>query len=289
MLQTITFILAHRFFQNTIIGVILLNAVILGILTVHDLAPSTITVVEGLDNACLIVFCIELLMKFAVLRFDFFRDGWNRFDFIVVGIALVPASGPLSVLRALRVLRLMRMVSVFPSMRRVISGMFGAIPGVASVAGVLLVIFYIAAIMATGFFREVDHDKFGSLGSTFFTLFQLMTLEGWPDIARSVMEKLPYAWLFFVPFILLTTFTTLNLMFGIVVNAMEEAKEEAARARMAEMGIEMSDESNELRLAVIEVDVKAICADLENLQVALDRLIESQPAVHDELAHAMER
>lgn len=239
MLQTISSILAHRLFQNTIIGVIVFNAIILGIMTQHDLSPNLHGILETLDNACLLVFCAEILMKFIVLRFGFFSDGWNRFDFIVVGIALLPAAGPLSVLRALRVFRLMRMVSVFPSMRRVISGMFGAIPGMGSVAGVLLVIFYIAAIMATGFFREIDHDKFGNLSSTFFTLFQLMTLEGWPDIARSVMEQMPYAWLFFVPFILLTTFTTLNLMFGIVVNAMEEAKEEAARAHMAEQGIEI--------------------------------------------------
>ena len=97
----------------------------------------------------------------------------------------------------------------------------------------------------------------------------LFRSEGWPDIARSVMEQMPYAWLFFVPFILLTTFTTLNLMFGIVVNAMEEAKEEAARIQMADQGIEISDESNEMRLAVIEVEVKALYDDLEKLQTAL--------------------
>ncbi len=274
MVNTIAAILASKKFQNTIIALILLNAAILGIETMRDLDPGTVKILELLDNLCLAVFCIEILMKFVVLRFGFFRDGWNVFDFIVVGIALVPASGPLSVLRAMRVLRLMRLISALPSMRRVIASMFNSIPGVASVAGILLVIFYVASIMAIGFFREIDPEKFGSMGATFFTLFQLMTTEGWPTIAKNMMETMPYAWLFFIPFLLLTTFTTLNLVFGIVVSAMEEAKEEEARDNMAEKGITISEESNEVRLAVIESDVKNVTKELDQLHAALDRLLE---------------
>ena len=251
-------LLDNKVFQNTIVGVILANAIILGIMTNESLGADTVTMLEFLDNACLAVFCIEIVMKLVVYRFRFFFDGWNVFDFIVVAIALAPASGPLAVLRALRVFRLMRMVSTVPSMRRVVTGMFAAIPGIGSVAGVLMVIFYVAAIMASSFFQEVDPAKFGSLSITFFTLFQLMTLEGWPDVARPVMEHLPYAWLFFIPFIILTTFTTLNLLFGIIVNAMEDAKEEEARQKLEEQGIETTTESNEMRMAVIEQDVKLI-------------------------------
>ncbi|HLA36614.1 MAG TPA: ion transporter [Rhodocyclaceae bacterium] len=276
MLKTFSTILDTQLFKNTIVGVILLNAAILGLMTIPGLDPSMLALLDWLDHACLVVFCIELSMKLAVLRLGFFRDGWNIFDFVVVGIALAPASGPLSVLRAMRVLRLMRLVSAFPSMRRVIAGMFGSIPGVASVAGILLVIFYVAAIMAIGFFREIDPEKFGGLGPTFFTLFQLMTTEGWPTIARAMMEKMPHAWLFFIPFIVMTTFTTLNLVFGIVVTAMEEAKEEEAREDMAAQGIVISDESNEVRLAVIENQVKDAARELESLQKSLDRLLEKQ-------------
>ncbi len=274
MLKTIASILASRVFQNTIIGVILLNAAILGIQTNRGLAPGTASLLETLDEICLAIFCLEILMKFTVMRFGFFRDGWNVFDFLVVGVALVPASGPLAVLRALRVFRLMRMVTVIPSMRRVISGMFGAIPGTASVAGVLLVIFYVAAIMATSFFRSVDKENFGDLTTTILTLFQLMTLEGWPDIARGIMAELPMAWLFFVPFIIMTTFTTLNLMFGIIVDSMENAKEESVKEEMAKQGIQIESESDEMRLAVIESEVKALSGDLLAIQAAVNRLVE---------------
>lgn len=269
MTEKIGAILATKVFQNTIIGVILLNAAILGLETHRQMAPDLAHWLSVLDHICLVIFCIEIGMKFAVLRWKFFRDGWNVFDFIVVGIALVPASGPLAVLRALRVFRLMRLVTAIPSMRQVIAGMFGAMPGAASVAGVLLVIFYVAAIMATNFFRTVDKENFGDLSTTILTLFQMMTLEGWPDIARGVMAELPLAWLFFVPFIIMTTFTTLNLMFGIIVDSMEVAKEEAAQARLAEQGIAVGIESDELRLAVIESDVKSIAADLADIQTAL--------------------
>ncbi|MBF0333862.1 MAG: ion transporter [Alphaproteobacteria bacterium] len=272
MLAGIERTLANRVFQNTIIFVILLNAAILGVMTKRDLDPGVLSLLEFLDNACLVVFCVEIAMKLAVMRLRFFRDGWNVFDFAVVAIALAPASGPLAVLRAMRVFRLMRLVTAVPSMRRVVSGMFGSIPGVASVAGVLFVLYYVAAIMATSFFHTVDGENFGDLGSTFFTLFQLMTLEGWPDIALTIMDEMPMAWAFFVPFIVMTTFTTLNLMFGIVVNAMEEAKEEEARAELAEKGMDVEPESNEVRLAVIENDVKGMAGELERLQAALSRM-----------------
>ncbi|MBF0191052.1 MAG: ion transporter [Magnetococcales bacterium] len=276
MLQTLSTILASRRFQNSIIAVILLNAAILGVMTSKNLSPSTISMLEHLDNLCLVIFCIELGMKLLVHRGQFFSDGWNIFDFIVVAIALVPSTGSLSVLRAMRVLRLMRLVSSMPSMRQVVSGMFRSVPGVASVAGMLLVIFYVSAVMAIGFFSEIQPDKFGGLGMTFFTLFQLMTTEGWPTLARDIMQTMPYAWLFFVPFIIFTTFTTLNLVVGIIVNGMEEAKEESAREEMAAQGILVSDESSEIRIAMIRNDVTNITEDLVKLESALDRLLASR-------------
>ncbi|MCE9599058.1 MAG: ion transporter [Spirochaetia bacterium] len=274
-MSAIAALLAKRGFQNTIIGVILLNAAILGVLTAPNLDPAVVDFLHWLDHACLVIFCVEILLKLIVLRLGFFRDGWNVFDFLVVAIALAPAAGPLSVLRALRVFRLMRLVTAFPSMRQVIAGMFGSIPGVASVAGILLVIFYVAAVMAIGFFGEADPENFGGLGATFFTLFQLMTTEGWPSMARTLMETMPLAWLFFIPFILMTTFTTLNLVFGIVVNSMEEAKEEAAREELAAQGVEAPAETIEVRLAVIENSVKDAAAELNKLQTALANMIKS--------------
>ncbi|MEO5349085.1 MAG: ion transporter [Magnetococcus sp. YQC-3] len=276
MLKFFETVLAAPAFQRGIIGVILINAALLGLLTIQDLDPATVKTLGWLDELCLVVFCIELAMKLLVYRVAFFRDSWNIFDFVVVGIALVPATGSLSVLRAMRVLRVLRLVSSMPSMRRVVAGMFRSIPGVASVAGVLLVIFYVSAIISIGFFREVDPGKFDSIGATFFTLFQLMTTEGWPTIARDIMESKPYAWLFFVPFIIFTTFTTLNLVVGIIVNGMEEAKEEDAREEMEAKGMEVGDESNAVRIAMIRNDVQNITEDLSKLESALHRLLALQ-------------
>lgn len=245
-------------FQRIIIGVIILNGLILGIQTLDGLSEDQSHVLEMIDDFCLILFCIELSLKLLVMRFGFLKNGWNVFDLIVVGIALAPSAGELSVLRTLRVLRLMRLTTASPTMRRVVSGMFKAIPGAASVAGVLFVMYYVAAVMGTNFFHASNPELFGELSVSFFTLFKMMTLEGWPDIAEAVLIHHPHAWPFFVIFIILTTFTTLNLLFGIIVAAMEEAKEEDTRIQMVEQGIEVREESNEVRLVTIENDVRYI-------------------------------
>ncbi len=250
-------------FQRFIIAVILVNAVILGAMAT-DVTPATMRLLHTLDLICLAIFVIEIALKFAVMRFSMFRDPWNVFDFIIVGIALLPASGPLSVLRALRVLRIMRLVTAIPSMRRVVTGMFAAIPGGASVAAVLFVMYYCAAIIAVKLFRDVSPQHFGDLGTTFFTLFKMMTLEGWPDIADDVIAKSPNAWIFFVTFIILTTFTTLNLLFGIIVDAMNQTREEEEQAELAEANL--SEDPLQLaaaKLAVMEDELKAIRKLLE--------------------------
>ena len=224
-MESIAKLINSSAFQRFDIAVILINAAILGAMTTAG-SPETLRLLYTLDMICLAVFVVEIALKFAVMRFSMFRDTWNVFDVIVIAIALLPASGPLSVLRALRVLRLMRLVTVVPSMRRVVNGMFAAVPGGASVAAVLLVMYYVGAIIAVMLFRDISPEHFGTLGTTFFTLFKMMTLEGWPDIADDVIEKSPNAWIFFVVFIILTTFTTLNLLFGIIVDAMNKTREE---------------------------------------------------------------
>ena len=246
-------------FQWFIIAAILVNAAVLGLLTL-DLPEGVLAILRLVDNACLAIFVFEIACKLLVFRQNFFRDGWNIFDFAVVGIALLPNTGGLSVLRALRVLRLLRLATAVPSMRRVINGMFSALPGGASVAGVLFIMYYVAAIIGVNLFSETVPQHFGDIGTTFFTLFKMMTLEGWPDIATVVMEKHPDAWIFFVVFIIFTTFTTLNLLFGIIVDAMEKAKEVEVREEMAEQGVEISGTSNEMRIATMEEDVKQIKA-----------------------------
>jgi voltage-gated sodium channel len=250
-------------FQYFIVGVILVNAVVLGLLTL-ELSPQALAFLTLVDDVCLYVFVVEIALKLLTMRLAFFRDGWNIFDIVVVAIAFLPNSGGLSVLRALRVLRVLRLVTAIPSMRRVINGMFVALPGGASVAGVLFILYYVAAIISLNLFRDVP-EHFGDIGTTFFTLFKMMTLEGWPDIATVVIEKHPKAWIFFVCFIIFTTFTTLNLLFGIIVDAMEKSKEEEVREEMAERGMEVEDVPDGVRIAVIEDEIRQIRVLLSEL------------------------
>jgi voltage-gated sodium channel len=253
-------------FHWFIIIAILVNAAVLGLMTL-PLDATVVSLLQLIDDICLVIFCFEIGCKLIVYRLRFFRDGWNIFDFVVVAIALLPNTGALSVLRALRVLRLLRLATAVPSMRRVINGMFAALPGGASVAGVLFIMYYVAAIIGVTLFKDVP-EHFGDIGTTFFTLFKMMTLEGWPDIASVVLEKHPHAWIFFVSFIIFTTFTTLNLLFGIIVDAMEKAKEEEVREEMAEQGIEVSGTSNEMRIVNIEEDVRQIRAMLTEMKAS---------------------
>jgi voltage-gated sodium channel len=224
--QTAHFWLDTPLFQRTILTLIVINAVILGLET----SPSVMEVagrwIMLLDKIILAIFVAELALRMFVHRLAFWRDPWSVFDFSVVAIALVPATGPFAVLRALRVLRVLRMLTIVPSMRRVVGALLSAIPGLSSIALVLLLVFYVFAVIATHLFGTLFPDWFGHLGRSLYTLFQVMTLESWSmGIARPVMEQAPWAWAFFIIFILFATFTMLNLFIAIIVNAMQTFQE----------------------------------------------------------------
>ena len=216
-----------RFINIFITLVILINAVTLGLETSKELVSKIGYILIYVDKIALSIFVIELLIKLFVYRLSFFKSGWNVFDFIIVTIALIPTSGPLSILRAFRIFRALRLLSMVPSMKKVIQAMFYAIPGIASVGTIIVLIFYISAVLVTNFFGNKFEDWFGSIGESMYSLFQIMTLESWSmGIVRPVMEEYPYAWAFFVPFILVTTFAVLNLFIGIIVDAMQHQTNE---------------------------------------------------------------
>ena len=220
--------------ERILTGLILVNAVALGLETSAAAMAAFGPVLIALDRAILAVFVVELAAKLALRGRRFLTDPWSLFDLAVVSVALVPASGDLAVLRALRILRVLRLVTVVPSLRRVVGALLGALPGMGSIVLLLGLIFYVGAVMATKMFGAGHPDLFGTLPASLFTLFQIMTLDGWSsEIVRPVLESHPLAWLFFVPFILASAFIALNLFIGVVVNAMqaehEAAVEEAER------------------------------------------------------------
>jgi voltage-gated sodium channel len=217
--------------RNFIIGVILFNAVILGLETSEEAMAAAGGTILLLDRICLAIFTVEIGLKLVAWGPRFFRSGWNWFDFVIVGIALVPATQGFSVLRALRILRVLRLITAAPRLRRVVEGFVTALPGMGSVFLLMAIIFYIGAVMATKLFGTTFPDWFGDLGLSAYSLFQIMTLESWSmGIVRPVMEVYPYAWAFFVPFIMVTTFAVVNLLVGLIVNSMQDAHAEEANA-----------------------------------------------------------
>lgn len=209
--------------QTLLVGIILLNAVILGLETSSALMANHGPLLKSLDRACLLIFCVELAIKFIAYRGGFWRSGWNWFDVAVVAVALAPGAGPWAVLRSLRVLRVLRLLTVVPSLRRVIAAMFHAIPGLLGVVAVMTIFFYTCGVLATKLFGDTHPEWFGGLGRSLYSLFQIMTLESWSmGIVRPLMLTHPWAWAFFVPFIVIATFTILNLFIGIIVSTMQE-------------------------------------------------------------------
>jgi len=208
--------------QNFIVALIVLNAAILGMETSTELMERYGRWLVLLDHLILSVFVLEIGLKIFAFGIGFFRRAWNNFDFFVVAVALIPASGPLAVLRALRVLRVLRMISMVPRLRFVVESLLHAIPGISAIATLMLIIFYVFAVMATSLFGDAFPEWFGSVAASLYTLFQVMTLESWSmGIVRPVMEVYPYAWLYFIPFILIATFTMLNLFIAIIVDTMQ--------------------------------------------------------------------
>lgn len=219
--------LEQTWVRNTIIGVILFNAIILGLETSDKVMAEAGGAIVFLDRLCLMVFVAEIGLKIVAQGIGFVKRPWNIFDFVIVAISLVPSAQGLSVLRALRILRVLRLLTVAPRLRRVVEGFLTALPGMGSVFMLMALIFYIGAVMATKLFGEDFPQWFGDLGNSAYSLFQVMTLESWSmGIVRPVMEVYPYAWAFFVPFIMVTTFAVVNLLVGLIVNSMQDAHHE---------------------------------------------------------------
>ena len=253
--------------QHTIVALIVINAVTLGLQTSMEVRQQFNPMLDWIDRAILSVFVAEIGVKLYAWRKDFFRSSWNLFDFIVVGIALVPASGPLAVLRALRILRVLRLISMVPRLRFVVEALLHAIPGIGSIAGLMLILFYVFAVMATGFFGAEFPAWFGTIGASMYTLFQIMTLESWSmGIVRPVMAVHPHAWLFFVPFILIATFTMLNLFIGIIVDTMQSmhsAEHELEREKI-ESALHRETGQIDQEIAALRREIAALRQDLAN-------------------------
>ena len=248
-------------FRHTILGLIVINAVILGLQTspraMAAIGPELILI----DHVILWIFVVEIILRIIVYRLSFFRDPWGLFDLFVVAIALAPASEEFSVLRALRVLRVLRIISGVPRLRRVVGALLHAVPGIGAIGLLLGLVFYVFAVIATKLFGGEFPQWFGTIGESMYSLFQIMTLESWSmGIVRPVMEQFPQAWAFFVPFIIVSSFTVLNLFIAIIVDSMQT------------MHAEREDRTVEKIETVIDSDTRLVSREISALREEIAEL-----------------
>jgi len=216
--------------QHTIVALIIVNAILLGMETDAEIMNRFGEEIGLCDHGLLLIFIIETLLMIFAKGKKYWSDPWCLFDFIVIAIAVMPSSGELNLLRPMRILRVLRLINRVESMKRVVSGLVSSLSSLGSVVGLLLIVFYVFAVISTNLFGEVFPHLFGSLGHSFFTLFQVMTLESWSDgIARPIMEKFPYAWVFFVTFILMATFVVVNLFIAVIVDSFASLKNDTTQ------------------------------------------------------------
>ncbi|WP_433256517.1 ion transporter [Streptosporangium sp. CA-135522] len=240
-------------FQQVIIAVIVINAATLGLETSAAAVERYGTALTVVDHLALYIFVAELAAKVYVYRREFLRDPWNLFDSVIVAVSLLPTAGGLSVLRALRILRALRLISVVPSLRRVVTALLTAVPGMTSIVLLLGLVLYVTAVMGTKLYHATAPEYFGDLPTSLFTLFQMMTGDAWSDITREVMDEHPSAWVFFVLFMLVCTFVVLNLFIAVVVSAMEDEHAEESVQATQELGVAVLAELAALRAEVREL------------------------------------
>ncbi len=252
-------------FSNIIALIIVINAITLGLETDTGIVERFGSYLNIFETIVLGIFSLEILLKLYCYRLHFFRSGWNNFDFVIVVFSLLPATGPFSILRALRIFRILRLMSVIPSLRRVITGLLQSIPGMASVVGMLLLIFYVSAVLCTKLFGQGDdpqmQELFGTVPASMYSLFQVMTLEGWSDnVVNPALEVYPWSWIFFIPFIIITAFAVLNLFIGIIVDGMQHEDKMTSTDDIDEAAARAQQDAQE-----IKAEIKALRADIEKL------------------------
>lgn len=258
MREVLTKFIENKWTQRFILFVIIFNSIILGMMTSTNLMNEYENLLYLLCDICVWLFTIELGIKLYAYKKEFFKDGWNIFDFIIVAISWIPTGGVFSsfrVFRILRTLRALRLITQLEKLRVIVQAIIDSIPNVSWACVLLLLIFYIFAIMGTTLFAQDFPVEFGTLGKSLFTMFQLTTLEAWPDIARNVIDKFPFAWIYFVSFIVISSFIVMNVIVGVVVNAIGDISENVKKEKQKNS---LKDSELELELYNLKEQIKKV-------------------------------
>ena len=255
-------------FQLFILGVILANAVVLGLETYDSIAREAGDTLSTLNDVFLAIFVLEIAIRIAAHGSrpqDYFKNGWNLFDFVVIGGAFLPGlRGDATALRVLRLLQIVRVVSIFPDLRFLIRGMVRSLPPIGSMAMLTSLLIYIYGILGWIFFADSDPEHWGDIGEAMLSLFIVLTLESWPDIMGAVIETHPWAWLYFISYVLIASFLLINMVIAILINSLEEVQAmEAIEKRLARRRAEREGE---------HVAGQAVVERLSRIRETLDEL-----------------
>lgn len=272
MIKGLRKIVDGNVFQGIILFVIVFNSVIMGIETIKDLPAGAVSALATINMVCLIIFIVEIIVKLLAYGLDYFKDPWNWFDVIIVGVSMASGLAFMSAFRAVRVLRVLKslkalrgtkLIGHVRKLQIIIDAIVKSIPSIGWTGVLLLLIYYIFALIGVNLFGEAFPDWFGTIGKAMYTLFQVMTLESWSmGISRPVMAEFSYAWAYFVPFVLLSSFVVMNVVVGIVVNAISEVAAASAEDEKAEAG----------ETASSEVSREDLLKEMHALREHLDRL-----------------
>lgn len=239
----------HPYFMNTIIGFIIINAVLVGLETYPFFDENYSAWLDIANQALLWIFTVEIIIRLIGSRSlgAFFKDPWSLFDFMIVASGhILVGSHFVTVLRILRVLRVLRAISIIPSLKLMVNALLKTIPSMGTVLLLLGIFFYIYAVIGTMLYQSVAPEYFGSLHASLLTLFQVVTLESWASgVMRPMLAQDPTSWWYFVSFIMIGSFVIINLLVGVIVNNVEEAHREDTPSptdlKLAEMQKEMQE------------------------------------------------
>lgn len=249
--------------QSFITGLIFINAITLGLETSASIKSSIGQYLQIFDNIVIFVFAVEITLKLYANGFSFFKNGWNIFDFTIVLISLIPSTGSLSVLRALRVLRILRLLKMAPRLKFIVNSLFKSLPDLIWIFILILLFYYLYSVMGTKLFGESFPELFGTLTTSMFTLFQLMTLEDWVNgVAKPIMKVFPYAYIYFISFIIITSVVVLNLIIAVIVSGLEAIQSEDRKNLFDEL--ERDFESDKLEILTELRSLKNKLTDIEN-------------------------
>ncbi len=274
-------------FQGFIFGVIVANALVLGLETYAEIDEEAGRLLTVLNDVCLGIFVVELAIRITAYGGrpqDFFRDGWNVFDFVAITAAFAPGLRQnATLLRLVRLLRIVRIISVLPDVRVLLRGMWRSLPPIASMGVLAILLIYLYGMVGWILFHTEDPERWGNIGDAMLNPFVMLTLEQWPTYLRAGMEIHSWSWIYFVSYVLIAGFLLINILIGIVINAMEGARrEERARARAARRELLAAEAEHEAGRAERE----AARAEHEELAELVQALRDTLDDLEDRLGGA---